>query len=624
MQRVLTRLAGFSAICFAAALLIISIFISSLAYADTKELSAQERVIDQVLQAQDNQSAAKSEKVEAAAHAIDGTGVEPKAADEESTKPEEGKQDEEGKPTEEEPKDDEAVTRGVWEHSSAGWRYLVNNVPSYGFIEDDGKTYYLDPNTGVMHTGWVKIEGIWYFFNGSGAMHTGWLLSGGKWYYLDPADGKMKTGVYKVGGDWYLSNSSGAMHANGWVKTADGWYFAAGSGALKTGWLLTGGKWYYLDPAKSGLMLVGKHEIGKATYLLDPSGAMKTGWVLDGADWYHFNGSGAMTTGWVWLGVWYYLNPSDGVMKTGKFKVSKDLYIANASGAMLTGWVKLPEGWYYAVGSGELKTGWLSLGGVWYWLDPTNDGLMAEDGMKTVNGVQYLFDASGAMAANRFLKLDDGKCAYADSSGAVNAIGVYDGDKVVLKDKDGNTVKGWQKFGTSWFYGDENGNPKTGWLDDGGKWYWLQESGAMATNAWVDGGKYYVGAEGTWRPYANDAASAKILAAAGRVGFQGGGYCARWVDCVYMAAGYRHFDGDARDFYWQKCTISDLNLLEPGMVIGVPSHTHTALGKIYGHVAIYMGNGMVRENLNSVVDTPLSSWLAYYQTTYPAKCGWAF
>jgi len=37
-----------------------------------------------------------------------------------------------------------------------------------------------------------------------------------------------------------------------------------------------------------------------------------------------------------------------------------------------------------------------------------------------------------------------------------------------------------------------------------------------------------------------------------------------------------------------------------------------------------MGNGLVRHNTNTIETTSLSDWLAYYQTTYTAKCGWAF
>lgn len=454
--------------------------------------------------------------------------------------------------------------KGRWQKTSAGWKYVTGSSCAHGFVKDGGKTYYLDPKTGIMRTGWVKVGDEWFCFNGSGAMRTGWMKSGGRWYYLNPSDGKM---------------------------------------------------------------LVGKHRIGNAIYFLVSSGAMKTGWNKEGSDWYWYDASGAMRTGWLRNGGrWYYLNPGDGKMRTGRYKVGNAWYASDSSGSMhASRWVLQPEGWYYATGSGALKSGWHRSGGKWYWLQPDKEGLMIADARKSVSGALYSFDSSGAMRANCQIRLENGACGYASSSGAIATIGTFDGGKVILKDAKGNALTGWQKLAGKWFYGDEGGVMRVNsWLKDGSKWYWLAGDGVMATNAWVDNKRYYVGSDGNWHRYVNASASSKLVAAANRVGYQGNGYCAKWVDCVYMGAGYAHFDGHARDFYWRFCNISDLSQIEPGMVIAVPSHTRSSMGHAYGHVGIYMGNGMVRHNTGRLETVPLSSWVSYYQTTYPVKCGWAF
>lgn len=103
----------------------------------------------------------------------------------------------------------------------------------------------------------------------------------------------------------------------------------------------------------------------------------------------------------------------------------------------------------------------------------------------------------------------------------------------------------------------------------------------------------------------------------------GAGYCAAWVSNVYQNAGLGRPGGNACDQYWNFCKSSDLNDLEPGMIVAVPSHTHSTAGQQYGHVAIYIGNGMVRENIGKVKDTPLENWISYYGTTYTPKWGWA-
>jgi hypothetical protein len=59
------------------------------------------------------------------------------------------------------------------------------------------------------------------------------------------------------------------------------------------------------------------------------------------------------------------------------------------------------------------------------------------------------------------------------------------------------------------------------------------------------------------------------------------------------------------------------------MIIGVPRHPHTEAGSIYGHVAIYMGFGMVRQSGTEVVrELSLAEWIAHYgETVIP---GWGF
>lgn len=426
-------------------------------------------------------------------------------------------------------------------------------------------------------------------------------LAGNKWKFVT-AEGPL-VGFQRVSGKIYYFNSDGIMET-GWLSQQNDWYYFERSGAMKTGWVKLSGKWYYLDPT-NGKMLTGKHTIKGATYYLTSSGAMKVGWNKEEETWYYYNRSGALVKGWIKDKVWYYLDPAqDGAMQTGKYKVGNAWYISNGSGAMYANkWVKLPEGWYWATSSGALKTGWLKTGGKWYWLQGDKDGMMLANTAKHIDGVYYAFKADGAMYANSRVKFEDGTCGYAVSSGAITKIGVYDGDKVILKDTEGNILTGWQKLAGKWFYANNEGILQTGWISDGGK-------------------RYFLDSQGVYIP--NYAASQKLIAAAQRVPFQGNARCAQWTNAVYTAAGYAHPDGNACDLYRKYCNISDLSQLQPGMIIAVPSHTRSAMGGKYGHAALYMGNGMVRHNTNKLETIPLSQWLAYYETTYKAKCGWAF
>jgi hypothetical protein len=116
-----------------------------------------------------------------------------------------------------------------WQHAGERWWYAT------------GESWY---------TGWHKVGGVWYLFDGDGWMRTGWAQSGDAWYYLADS-GAMKTGWFKVGDAWYYANSSGKM---------------------LTGWVSSGSHWYFLDA--SGAMLTGTHTISGFSYTFDASGAL--------------------------------------------------------------------------------------------------------------------------------------------------------------------------------------------------------------------------------------------------------------------------------------------------------------------------------------------------------------
>lgn len=164
-------------------------------------------------------------------------------------------------------------------------------------------------------TGWLKIDGAWYYFQPDGTIFKGWLLDNGNWYYLN-LDGTMAVGWVKYKNSWYYCNDDGTM-AKGWIKSDGVWYYLTESGAMKKGWLLYKDDWYYL---KSG-------------------GSMATGWVKTGDKWYYMDKTGKQLTGWLkYNNNWYYLNPNKG-------------------GVMATGWILYKNNWYYFDAHGVMVTG---------------------------------------------------------------------------------------------------------------------------------------------------------------------------------------------------------------------------------------------------------------------------
>lgn len=62
-----------------------------------------------------------------------------------------------------------------------------------------------------MQTGWIQLNGYWYYLGPDGDMKTGWYNVGpsGKWYYLDVTSGALWTSTTTP--DGHIVNSDGEM-----------------------------------------------------------------------------------------------------------------------------------------------------------------------------------------------------------------------------------------------------------------------------------------------------------------------------------------------------------------------------------------------------------------------------
>ena len=114
----------------------------------------------------------------------------------------------------------------------------------------------------------------------------------------------------------------------------------------------------------------------------------------------------------------------------------------------------------------------------------------------------------------------------------------------------------------------------------------------------------------------------KIVDLARQVPSPGPGLCSEWIADIYERAGFRNVHTDACDYYWDYCKFTDYSQLKVGMVIAVPSHTHTRMGSIYGHVCLYIGNNQVMDNVGQIRTLDMAYWLNYYSTSYKPKWGW--
>lgn len=462
------------------------------------------------------------------------------------------------------------------------------------------------------------------------ALPGSWAYQNGKWWWRYEDGGWPSNCFLTIGGAEYYFDSEGYA-ATGWRYLSDGWHLFSGSCAHLKGWAASGSHWFYLD---------------------ETSGLMKTGWVLVNHNWYYLDLSGAMQTGWLFLdNTWYWLEPS-GLMATGFKLVNGALYHFSQSGSMSTGWFVDDGTWYCANATGAIRAGWFYYGSNWYWLDPNNNGAMLL-GFQTVNGSIYYLDpdSGGALECNAWIFSQDGSAYYACGSGAIVLTGVKDsvgaiklndaeGKPMVgwywssaaqtwfYTDSDGVLQHGWQLIGERWYHLDnESGVMNTGWFRDADRlWYYLMSSGQMATG-WnsIDNGEYFFNAAGAWvepERSAHTSSQSQIVGRCYNVPSPGVGLCSEWVSEVFYPVLGSYPNGDACDMFWNWCHSRDISQLKVGMIAAVPTHTHTNAGARWGHIAIYVGNGMVMDNIGYIRTTSLAWWLNYYHTTATPQWGW--
>lgn len=116
--------------------------------------------------------------------------------------------------------------------------------------------------------------------------------------------------------------------------------------------------------------------------------------------------------------------------------------------------------------------------------------------------------------------------------------------------------------------------------------------------------------------------AAAIVASCKSTPSPGGGLCAAWVSNVFTNAGYGFIGGNANDMYNNYATYSSRSQLKPGMIVAVSSHPHTAAGRIYGHIGIYIGGGQLMENVGTIRTSSIDWWCGYYGATVTPRWGW--
>lgn len=342
--------------------------------------------------------------------------------------------------------------------------------------------------------GRMPIKGVNYIFDKSGAMVTGW-------YAIDSYERDFATGEM--------------------VKTAKTWYYADSNGVAHDGWLLDNGAWYYLD---EGYMVTNtSRNINGKNYGFNKSGAMVTGWLaVESAKpsgewlpdenryekyektitWYYFDGNGVAHDGWLLdNNKWYYINKSDGSMYfnenetstwSGVYTINGVDYLFDKSGAMVTGWYEMK----HTETTEDGKTEIVSDG--WNYYDAS--GARKENSWVLSNNKWYYLDAYGNMEfkgeGDTGRRVINGSIYYFDEDGAM-LTGNSDGWRTETVKNEETEVET-----TFTYYHNNSGAVQTGWLLINGKWYYFSSGdGQMYADVftYINGRKYSFDDKGVMR-----------------------------------------------------------------------------------------------------------------------------
>ena len=155
-----------------------------------------------------------------------------------------------------------------------------------------------------MTTGWLLLDGDYYYFSGSGEMQTGWQFISNNWYYL--------------------AKDTGIMYSSGWhadPETKTMYYFYTWGGAARNTTLTLN---------------------GYRVKFLSWGGISGSTWLYHDGAWYYVQKYSCVTNGWYQIdGAWYFMNADGSLKQNESFLYDNNLYFVNKSGKMYQNqWLK--------------------------------------------------------------------------------------------------------------------------------------------------------------------------------------------------------------------------------------------------------------------------------------------
>ena len=399
-----------------------------------------------------------------------------------------------------------------WYRENGNTYYYENGLTKRGWWHLRSSSYYFDPDTGVMATGFTKIDTHYYYFYPSGdfdgtrgQLLTGWLdiYDNGELRYFYPdgmwdgTRGRMMYGFQPINGSTYFLDPDTGIMTKGWKAYPDSSsiYFFGDDGVMRTGWYHRSGSstCHYFYPS-TGKMALGLQEIEGHTFYFYTSGMWDgtrgqamLGWqtVNGGLRYFYpsgdFDGTrGRMLHGFQTInGNTYFLDPDTGIRTVGwrAYPNSSSIYYFDEDGIMQTGWWHYTgkTTLYYFYDDGQLATGFTKLANGYYYFYPDGmwDGTRGQlmIGWQKVDGEWRYFYENGEYEGEKgmmhtYWLTRDGKKYFCDPTTGIRQTGLLN----------------YPQGSTDYYYFDENGVMQTGSVNIDGKLYYFDKSTGRQVN----------------------------------------------------------------------------------------------------------------------------------------------
>ena len=545
---------------------------------------------------------------------------------------------------------DDAKPANWWYNDGTSWYFFQNGKKFTGTAEDkSGYKYFVKGKYGsgiykdILYKDGVKSEGRVYvdgIFYGEDLKPANWWYNDGTaWYFFQ--NGKKHNG-YGVDGNGkrYFVNGK---YVNGYVNKL---FYE--NGKLANWWYDDGTAWYFFKEGKkhngkavdsNGEMqfVNGKYANTYIDEIFYREGKIANWWCDDGSAWYFFqNGKKYTGYGIDLSGKKYFV---DGKYANGEYEG-----ILYKEGLKSKGQTYI-KGIYYDENKLPAN-GWYDDGSTWYFFRDgkklTGKAVDGNGEMQFANGkyancyIDEIFYREGKIA-NWWC--DDGSAWYFFKDGKKFTGHGIDGNgkRYFVEGKYANGIyeeklykEGLESNGKTYINGiyyNENKLPANGWYDDGYDWFFFKD-GKKHTGKAVDGNGEMDFVNGKYKNYrryymASREVQMRILNAAYNTSSPGRNLCAKWVSRVYQNAGLGYLGGNANDMYRNYIFTSDIGKLKIGMIVAVESSSSgSRMGRIYGHVGIYIGDGKVMESVGYKRVITLDNWISTYCQHHPVGFGY--